>query len=446
MRTRLPPIAVACLLAVLLVAADWPQFRGPNRDDVSMETGLLKTWPPQGPPLLWTCTETGLGYSGPAIVGNRLYTMGARGPMEYAIVLDTATGKQVWATEVGPIFDFKGNIWGPGPRSTPTVDGDRVYALGGFGELVCLETATGKTLWHHNLFKEFNGLVMHTNGPAPIGWGYAEGPLVDGERVVVTPGGEDGTLLAFNKRTGAVLWRSKEVKDEAPYSSIIIGEVGGIRHYIQMTGKGVVGVAPEDGRLLWRFEEDHDDLVIRTPIFHDGDVFTTVGMARGSVMVHLTAEGKNLQASKLYANKNMKNELGGVVLVGANLYGYSEGKGWICQQFKKPGDIRWSEKRKLGKGSVTCADGQLYCYGDEDGTVVLAEANASKWKENGRFKIPARPRTGRRRGRSGRTRSSPTATCTCATRICCSVTMSISRGQGSGSGVRGQKDAGLVHA
>jgi outer membrane protein assembly factor BamB len=392
MKTRLLLGLAACLFVLIPArAADWPQWRGPDRSGVSKETGLLKAWPTGGPKLLWTYTETGLGYSGPAIVGNRLYTMGGRGDTEFVFALDTAKGTETWSTAVGPLFDFKGNSWGKGPRSTPTIDGDHIFALGGQGELVCLETATGKKVWQHNLFKEFNGDIMDNSGPPRTGWGYVEGPLVDGDRVICTPGGKDGTLLAFDKHTGNVLWRTKNITDKAPYSSIIIGDVGGIRHYIQMTDKGVIGVAPEDGRLLWRLGEDHDDLVIRTAIFHGGLVFTTVGMARASVLLKLTANGNKITAAKVYENKNVKNELGGVVLVDEHIYGFSDGRGWVCAELSKnKGDIVWANKRKLGKGSVTCADGRLYCYDEEEGTVALVEAKpaTSGWKETGRFTIP----------------------------------------------------------
>jgi outer membrane protein assembly factor BamB len=396
---RLLLFAACCGAVAPAHAGDWPQWRGPDRANVARETGLLQAWPSKGPPLAWTCADSGLGYSGPAIVGNRLYTMGARGDTEYVLALDPETGKEVWATEVGPTFDFKGNTWGPGPRSTPTVDGDHLYALGGQGEIVCLESASGRKLWSHNLFKEFHGFIMDNSGPPRTGWGYVEGPLVDGDRVVCTPGGEDGLMLAFHKQTGKVLWRSKEVTDKAPYSSIIISEVGGQRFYIQMTDKGVVGINPADGRLLWRLDEEHEDLVIRTPIFHAGLVFTTVGMGKASVLIKLTAQAGKIKAEKVYSNKNLKNELGGVVLVGEHLYGYSDGKGWVCQDLRKKGDLVWSEKRKLGRGSVVAVDGHLICYAEEDGTVVLADAKPTRWKESGRFTIPQqtkhRPQGGR---------------------------------------------------
>jgi outer membrane protein assembly factor BamB len=373
----------------LLPAADWPQWRGPERDDVSKETGLLKSWPASGPALLWTVSELGLGYSGPAVVGARVCILGTRGAAEYVFALDAQKGKEVWSTEIGPIFQWKGNSYGDGPRSTPTIDGDRLYALGGWGELMCLETATGKKVWSVNLLKGLNGHVMDTSGPPPYGWGYAEGPLVDGDQVVCTPGGNDGLLLALDKKSGQVKWRSSEVKSKAPYSSIMVAEIGGIRQYIQLTENGVVGVSAKDGKLLWSHVKANKDVVIRTPIIHGNTVFTTYDFGSGSDFFQLVAQGSQIKVDKEQSNKYLKNEMGGFVLVGEHLYGYSDNKGWVCQEFKKPkNDFVWSEKRKLGRGSLTYADGHLYCYSEDDGTAVLVEAKPTKWTEHGRLKIP----------------------------------------------------------
>jgi len=391
MLERFLPVSGAFLLSCFAVrAADWPQWRGPDRTGLSKETGLLKTWPEQGPPLVWTISNLGLGYSGPAIVGDRLYILGTRGTSECAIALNTNDATELWATELGPIFTFKGNTWGDGPRSTPTVDGDRLYVLGAQGELACLETASGKKVWAHNLYKDFNGYVMDNSCPVTIGWGYCEGPLVDGDQVVCTPGGDDGLLLALDKKTGNVRWRSKEVKSKAPYSSIIAAEIGGIRQYLQLTQNGVVGVAAKDGKLLWTYThaKPNEDLVIRTPIFHNNYVFTTYSFGTGSDCFQLTVNDGVIKAEKVYANRNIKNEMGGVVLVGDHLYGSSRDN-WVCQEFvKKKGDIVWETKRKIGNGSIIFADGQLYCFLEGDGTVLLVNASPKEYKQNGKFKIP----------------------------------------------------------
>jgi outer membrane protein assembly factor BamB len=375
-------LLTACLLALTLPAQadDWPQWRGPNRDDVSKETGLLKEWPKDGPKLLWTFKDAGTGYSGPAIVGDRLYTMGADAKSDTLYALDTRTGERLWSTEIGPRTSLDR---GDGPRGTPTVDGDRLYALGSQGELACLEIAGGKKVWSVNLIKDLGG-----SRPK---WGYSESPLVDEDKVICTPGGSKGTLAALDKKSGAVVWRSKDLKDGAHYSSVIVATVGGVRQYVQTTNRNVVGVAAKDGRLLWQKSEAVNGVAtIPTPIFHDDQVYASSGYGAGCVLLKLNADGDRVSAEKVYANKNMVNHHGGVVLVGDYLYGYSDGKGWVCQNFKT-GEISWSDKT-LGKGAVTCADGRLYCFGQDDGKVVLIEATPSGWKEHGRFPIPQKTR------------------------------------------------------
>jgi outer membrane protein assembly factor BamB len=380
MNVRTLPLLAACLLlaSASVRAGDWPQWRGPDRTDVSKETGLLKNWPSQGPKLLWTYRDTGAGYSCPAVVGEHLFTLGADNKNEFVLALNVKDGSKVWSTPYAATFQQdRGN----GPRGTPTVDGDFLYAIGGQGELVCVETATGKKQWQKSLRKDLGGDMMSS-------WGYSESPLVDGDKVVCTPGGKQGTLAALDKKTGAVVWRSKDLTDKAAYASMIVAEVGGIRQYIQLTGNGVVGVAADDGRLLWRYPESaYRIAVIPSPIYHDGDVFATSGYGAGCDLIHLTVSGGSVKAEKVYANKNMVNHHGGVVLLGEDVYGYSDGRGWTCLDFKT-GTVAWSEKNKLGKGSLTCADGQLYCYSEDGGNVVLAEASPTAWKENGRFTIP----------------------------------------------------------
>ncbi len=362
--------------------SDWPQWRGPDRTDVSRETGLLRHWPSEGPPLVWTCETAGIGFSGPAVVGDRVYLLGARGDTEYVLAFDNRTGKELWASAVGPLFV---NSYGNGPRSTPTVDGDRLYALGGQGSLVCVETAGGKKVWGVSLANDLQGQMMS-------GWGYSESPLVDGDHVICCPGGRQGTVAALDKRSGAVVWRSQGLTDPASYSSCIAADVEGLRQYINLTGRGVAGVAASDGHLLWRSDLAQNSVaIIPTPIFHAGYVYVTSGYAAGCGLLHLTRSSDGVQAEQVYANKEMSNQHGGVVRVGAHLYGYSDkgGGAWICQEFGS-GNVVWSERRGLGKGSLTCADGMLYCYAEADGSVALVEAAPAGWKEHGRFRIPRR--------------------------------------------------------
>jgi outer membrane protein assembly factor BamB len=372
-----------CALSLPAGAADWPQWRGPDRNDISRETGLLKTWPAAGPPLLWTNTNAGIGYAGPAVVGDRLFTLGERDDQFLVLALDVKTGQEVWATPMGPRFQ---NNYGGGPRSTPTVDGTLLYALGASGDLVCLETATGRTVWHKNLKKDFGGQMMS-------GWGYSESPLVDGDKLVCTPGGSEGTVAALNKKTGEVLWRSKDLTDRATYASLVVAELGGVRQYIRTTHKnqtegGVAGIAADDGRLLWFFpKHNYRVAVIPTPVVHDNYVYVTAGYGAGCDLLQLIPDGRGTKVEEVYSNREMDNKHGGVVLLDGYLYGWTDhGNQWICQNFKT-GKVVW-ESKKLRRGSLTYADGHLYCYSEDNGTAVLVKASPTGWEEDGRFSIP----------------------------------------------------------
>ncbi|OWK37703.1 PQQ-binding-like beta-propeller repeat protein [Fimbriiglobus ruber] len=396
---------VNLLVATLLVSseqnatgADWPQYRGPQRDGISGDRGLLQEWPAGGPKLLWRYSEAGLGYAGPAIVGDRLYTAGGRGDSEYVFALDlkTAEGgkpRELWSTRVGPLFTWKGNSWNAGPNVTPTVDGDLIYTLGGFGDLVCVEAATGKERWRVNLPGDLGGAVNPIGGgleePTPLGWGYAAAPLVDGDKLICVPGGKKGLLAALDKTTGKVLWRSAEVTDQASYSSPLAVDVGGVRQYIQATNKGIVGVAAADGKRLWSYDRSpaYDDVVIATPVFHDNAVYSSVGFDQGCDLARLIVQGQSIAAEKVYSTKVVQSRDGGIVRVREHLYGYSEKGGWICQEFKT-GKIVWSEAEALGRGSLTLADGRLYCCAEKGGVVALVEPSPEGWKEHGRLKLP----------------------------------------------------------
>ncbi|TDU81194.1 putative pyrroloquinoline-quinone binding quinoprotein [Prosthecobacter fusiformis] len=369
MKTFLFP---ACLLISLTAqAADWPTFRGADRKDISSETGLLKKWPANGPKLAWLNEDAGLGYAGYSIVGGTLYTLGARDAVEYVIAIDTATGKEKWSAEAGALLT---NGWGDGPRSTPTVDGDKIYALCGKGTLVCLNAADGKEIWR---------VTMDSLGGKVPGWGYCESPLVDGNLVIVTPGGSQGTLAAFDKTTGTKVWQSSEWTDPAQYASIIAADHNGQRQFIQITQQSVAGVNAADGKLLWKTDFPGRTAVIPTPIFKDGQVFVAAGYGIGCKSFKI---GPDNVIEPLYESTDMVNHHGGVVLVGDHLYGYSDKAGWSCLDFKT-GVVQWTEKKALGKGAIHSADGMLYLLEEKTGTVVLIEASPTAWEEHGRFTL-----------------------------------------------------------
>jgi outer membrane protein assembly factor BamB len=377
MMKRTLPVLIFAFAVSTATATDWPQWRGPDRTDVSKEKGLLKTWPEGGPKLLWTFRDAGMGYAGFAIVGDRLYSMGADDKAEYLFAIDLKTQKKLWSTELGKLYQ-EGH--GDGPRGTPTVDGPFVYGIGSLGTLICVKADSGEKVWSKNFTTDFGGGQPH--------WAFTESPLVDGDKVVCTPGGRQGAVVALNKKTGEVVWQSKEFKDNAAYSSLVATELGGVRQYIQLTAESVVGIAAEDGKLLWRHARAGRTAVIPTPIVSDNLVYVSSGYRIGCNLVKVNVKDKEFKTEEVYANKNMVNHHGGVILVGEHLYGYcDDGKGWVCQNFKT-GEVVWSENKKLGKGSLTCADGHLYCYSENGGNVVLAKATPEGWKEDGRFKIP----------------------------------------------------------
>jgi outer membrane protein assembly factor BamB len=373
---------VALLLALapgLLPASDWPQFRGPARDGVSKETGLLKGWPKDGPPLLWTATGLGGGYSSVSVAGDHVYTLGnQKGNVSNVVAIDRDTGKVAWTAEVGR---SGGNL-----GCTPTVDGDRVFALGQEGDLVCLTTA-GKRVWHRNLLTEFGGSYGY--------WHYCESPLVDGDRVIVTPGGKDATMAALNKAAGETVWTCPipTRHTEAGYSSVVVATVGGVKHYVQLFNGGLVGVSTEGG-VLWKYEKLGPNTAnIPTPIVAGEYVFASAGYGKGAALLRLKAEGKGVTYEEVYFRRELTNKHGGVIRVGDYLYGDTDDQGRpFCAEFKT-GKVLWKRERDQGHGggstAVTAADGRLYFH-YEDGWVVLADASPAGYKEHGAFKAPKR--------------------------------------------------------
>lgn len=363
--------ALLSLTAWTTAAADWPQWRGADRTDLSPETGLLKSWPEGGPKRVWLFENAGHGYSGPAIAKGKFFTLGTRDGNEILLVLEANTGKELWATKIGSVLK---NRWGDGPRGTPTVDGDRVYALSGPGDLVCVNVADGKILWQTNL--------TDLGGEVP-GWGYCESVLVDGDRVVCTPGGSRGALAALDKLTGKLIWQSAEFTDGAHYSSIMPAEINGTRQYVQLVEKNFVGISAQDGKLLWKSDFPKGrTAVIPTPIIRGNAVYVTAGYGAGCKMVTI---GPGNTVTTVYENTVMKNHHGGVILVGDHLYGHSDGYAWVCQDFKT-GEEVWGH-RAFRKGAMAYADGRLYCLEEGSGTLVLAEASPKGWQEHGRFTL-----------------------------------------------------------
>jgi outer membrane protein assembly factor BamB len=370
------------ITSFLALADDWPQFRGPNRDGLSKEAGLLKDWPTGGPPLAWKAKGLGKGYSTVSVADGRVYTIGDRNVSSFVVALKETDGTPAWSTKLGKT----GSVgWGnfEGPRAAPTVAGKSLYAVGQNGELVCYDNGTGAEKWRKDFRKDFGGQLPE--------WGYSEAPLVDGDKVIVTPGGADGSIVALAADTGALVWRSKEFTDVPHYSSLVPAEIGGVRQYVQLSAENVVGVSAMDGKVLWRAPRKGKTAVIPTPIVSENFVYVSSGYGIGSDLYKIDGSGTKFTATPVYTmNKVMVNHHGGVIKVGESLFGYSEGKGWTCQDFKT-GAAKWQEKEKLGKGSLTYADDRLYLrQEDKAGTVALIDASTVGYKEHGRFDQPNR--------------------------------------------------------
>ncbi|MHC4239953.1 MAG: PQQ-binding-like beta-propeller repeat protein, partial [Planctomycetota bacterium] len=371
------------------IGRDWPNFRGPNWDGKSTETGLLKSWPEQGPPLAWKVEGLGKGFSSVAITGGRIFTMGDRQDQQWVIALDLATRKESWAASVGkPWKTGKG-----GPRCTPTVDGDLLYAIGTHGNLVCLETATGKERWRKSLPDDFGGKMMSK-------WGFSESPLVDGNKVLCTPGGKDAGIVALNKKTGQTIWKcaipdiGSRGKDGAGYSSVVAAEIGGVRQYIQMMGRGVVSVAADDGKFLWGYNKVANDVANITMVVVDGDyVFCTTSYKTGSALLKISRSDKGFEAKEIYflTPDQFENHHGGVIFLDGYLYGGDgQNKGTpVCLEMKT-GKIMWKEE-PIGKRSAALvyADGHVY-WRYEKGLMALVEANPREFKVKGTFDIPSK--------------------------------------------------------
>jgi len=353
--------------------AEWPQWRGPLRNGLSTETGLLKQWPANGPAVAWSITNLGEGYGSLAIKADRIYVQGTKGSESAIFCLNRADGKTIWSASLGPKVDeSRGN----GPRGTPTLDGDRLYVLTENGDLACLRERDGSRVWGKNILKEYGG-----SNPK---WLISESPLVDGNRLIVSPGGGGAGIVALDKMTGAEIWRAKELSDPAGYSSCIVADVGGVRSYINFTAGAAVGVRASDGKLMWRYTDVANRVAnCTTPIFADNKVFFSSAYDTGGALLNLTAQNGEVKAQEAYFTRDMMNHHGGMVLVDGYLYGFSN-SALTCIEFNT-GKMMWRE-RSVGKGSITYADGMLYLLGEKQ-LVGLAEASPKAYVEKGRFPI-----------------------------------------------------------
>jgi len=347
---------------------DWSQFRGPKRDGHSADTGLLQEWPSSGPPLAWKTTGIGIGFSSVSSWGNKVFTMGEDGGKCHLVALNAGDGKVVWKLPVGGAFtEAQG---GPGPRSTPATDGTIVVGIAPTGEITCARVADGRTVWQKKM-QEF--------GASPPGFGFVESPLLDGNLVVLSPG---GTIVALNKQNGQVAWKSKKLKGATDYSSLSLAEMGKVKQYLVMTEKSVAGVLAASGAILWEGDFPGDRAVVPTPVYNNGIVFVAAGYGVGCKAFKVDIAGGQIRFQEAYSGKTFQIHHGGMVLVGEHVYGLSDQGTIRCVELAT-GKEAWAD-RSVGKGSIAYADGHLICRG-ETGGVALVEANPAAFKEKGRF-------------------------------------------------------------
>jgi outer membrane protein assembly factor BamB len=382
----LPLIAPpAGALAAKPSKTDWPQWRGQARDGLSTDTGLLKEWPEEGPPLLWKTPGIGRGWSSVAVSNGRVYPVGDKDPDEFVFAIDANTGKPLWSSRIGASLD-------DGPRSTPTIDGKLLYVISPHGEVVCLETAKGKERWRKHLQNDLEG----SDTPS---WKFCESPLVDGDRLIVTPGSRSAGLVALNKLTGKLIWKAplpefgNQGMDQAGYSSVVISNGAGVKQYVQLVGRGVVGIRAEDGQFLWGYNRVANGTAnIPTPIVKDDYVFCSTGYGAGSALLKLKREGSGVTADEVYflPGDELQNHHGGMVLVGDHIYcGHGHNNGFpVCLEMVS-GQFAWKQGRGPGSESaaVIYADGHLY-FRYQDGMMALIEATPEGYREKGTFQIP----------------------------------------------------------
>lgn len=358
--------------------AEWPCFNGARRDNKSLETGLLESWPDGGPELAWACRGIGAGYSSVSLIDGVVFTMGNKGQSEAVIALDAGTGEKIWST---PIAAASQPSAGEGPRSTPTVFGDAVYALGARGDLVCLDVNSGELRWRRNILDEFAG--------AYPGWGVCESVLIDQGRLICTPGGKEATLVALQPDSGDLIWKTLlPDQDRAAYASATMTEVGGIRQYVQFTAAGTVGVRADDGEFLWRNNRaSNPSANCSSPLVVDDLVFSASNYGNGGALVRLAASSKSVDAELVYHTRHMQSHHGDMAIVDGYVYGSSNPGVLVCLELAS-GEVQWRD-RSVGKGALTYADGRIYLRG-EQGPVALIEATPEGYHEAGRFEQPHR--------------------------------------------------------
>jgi outer membrane protein assembly factor BamB len=376
---------IALILTTLLTGAfcyadDWPQFRGPNRDGKSAETGLLKKWPEGGPEMLWSVGGLGIGFSSVAVAGGFVYTTGMIDGEGFLFAYDIA-GNLKWKESYGP--EWTGSY--KGTRTTPTVDGERIYVFSGTGKMVCFSARTGEKVWQVDTLTKFEG--------KNIRWGMSGSPLIDGRKVYCTPGGKKGTIVALDKMTGRTIWATTGLDELSTYSSATLIERGGNHLLINLIQKSIVCINADTSKLIWREPyETPSDTGSVTPVYKDGCLYVTSAVerefTRGGVMFELSADGTSVREK--WNDQTLDCGHGGVVLVDGYLYGSTfDGipKGdWICLDWDS-GKVMYDTTWNGNKGSIIYADGMLYCYDENSGDVALVKPSPKRFEIVSSFRV-----------------------------------------------------------
>jgi outer membrane protein assembly factor BamB len=371
---------ISLLFASQSFADDWPQWRGPDRNGISQEKDLLKSWPENGPSLVWTKEDLGKGFSSVTIAKGRLFITGIVDEQEMLTSLDLE-GNIQWQTKYGPLWEDSFSE----ARTSPTIDGDQIYVISGMGKVVCFETVSGKIKWSADTVEEFDGEYHR--------WGIAESPLIVDDKVICTPGGDEASVVAFDKITGKLIWQTKSLSEQANYCSPILIERGGKKIIATQLAESFVGINAEDGSVIWQdkyedYQDDPKDINIVSPVYHDGHIYVTSGYDDGSAMFELSADGTKI--TRKWVDQTLDVHHGGIVRIGDYIYGanWEDNKNgnWICLDWNT-GKVMYEEKWNT-KGSIISADGMLYCYEEKKGNLALVKANPEKFEKVSSVKIP----------------------------------------------------------
>jgi outer membrane protein assembly factor BamB len=363
-----------------LVAEDWPQWRGPERNGHSKEVNLLNSWPDGGPKLIWSKEGLGEGFSSVSVSDGRLYISGVVDEQEMLTAMDLE-GTIQWQTIYGSFWEDSYSE----ARSTPTVDGDQIFVISGMGKLVCFDRLSGNIKWSVDTVEEFDGDYHR--------WGIAESPLIVDDMVISTPGGDDASVVAFNKNTGKLIWKTESLSEQANYCSPILIHSGGKKIIATQLTNYFVGINAADGSVLWQdeyedYQDDPKDININTPLYHEGFIYITSGYDDGGAMYELSKDGTKI--TRKWIDQTLDVHVGGVVKVGEYIYGANWENNrmgnWVCLDWNT-GKVMWEEEWN-NKGSIITAEGMLYCYDEKRGNVALVRANPQKFDIVSSFKIP----------------------------------------------------------